>query len=602
MRVADYLAGQVYKSGVKEVFLVSGGGMMFLSDGIVRHPRLQYICNHHEQACAMAAVGYAKYTGGLGVAYLTTGCGGTNAVTGLLDAWQDSVPCLFISGQVKKSETVRGSGLALRQKGVQEADIISVVRPLTKYAETVSDPGMARYHFEKAAHMARSGRPGPVWLDVPMDVQGAEISPASLKGYAVPAGESAPKRPTASDLEYFWSALNRARRPVIVMGQGVRISGKLREFRAFIEKFSIPVVASRLGIDSLPSGHPLNIGRIGNKGDRAGNFAVQNADLVISMGSRLSVSSTGHEFDKFAREARLVVVDIDPVEHSKGTVKIDRFIHADLKEFLPAICAGKGARRNRRSVFVPWAAKCGEWRALWPVCLPGYAEERGGINMYYFVEILSRMLKSDSAVVSDAGSAFYVVSQGLRVNGAQRYVTSGGQADMGFTLPAAIGVSAARGRGEVLGVTGDGSFQMNIQELQTLVHYKLPVKLFVWNNDGYLSIRTTQTKFFNGRLIGTDSGSGVSFPSVEKIAGAYGIKYFKAASAGTLPAAIAGALAYKGPVICEVLCRRDQEVVPCSASYRLPDGRMVSKPLEDMYPFLSRADFRKQMIVEPVEE
>lgn len=602
MRVADYLAEQVYREGVREVFLVSGGGMMFLSDGIACHPRLKYICNHHEQASAMAAVGYAKYTGGLGVAYVTTGCGGTNAMTGLLDAWQDSVPCLFISGQSKRKETVRNSGLALRQKGVQEADIISVVRPLTKYAEMVNDPPAIRYHLEKALHIARSGRPGPVWLDIPMDVQGAEISPAALKPFIIPAKALAARRPAAADLAYFWSALNKAERPVIVMGQGVRISGRLREFRRFIEKLSIPVVSSRLGIDSLPSGHPLYIGRIGNKGDRAGNFAVQNADLVISLGSRLSVSSTGHEYDKFAREARLLVVDIDPVEHSKATVKIDRFIYSDLKEFLPKISAGKGASRDRKAVFTPWARKCAEWRKLWPVCLPAYANERCGINMYYFVETLSRMLKKDSVVVSDAGSAFYVVSQGLRVNGAQRYVTSGGQADMGFSLPASIGVSAARGHGEVLGVTGDGSFQMNIQELQTLVHNRLPVKLFVWNNDGYLSIRATQNNFCDNRLIGTDSTSGVSFPSVEKIAKAYGIKYLKASTPGGLPSAIAKAMAHSGPVLCEVMCPRDQEVVPCSASARLPDGRMVSKPLEDMYPFLDRAEFHKQMIVKPVED
>lgn len=602
MRVADYLAEQVYREGVRNVFLVSGGGMMFLSDGIACSRRLKYICNHHEQASAMAAVGYAKYTGGLGAAYVTTGCGGTNAITGLLDAWQDSVPCLFISGQVKRKETVRNSGLALRQIGVQEADIISVVRPLTKYAEMVNDPLSIRYHFEKAVHLARSGRPGPVWLDIPMDVQGAEISPGKLEPFVLPAGDAGAKRPAAADLEYFWRALNKARRPVVVMGQGVRISGKLREFRAFIEKFSIPVVASRLGIDSLPSGHPLYIGRIGNKGDRAGNFAVQNADLVISMGSRLSVSSTGHEYDKFAREARLVVVDIDPVEHSKATVKIDRFIHADLREFLPMIRAGQGAARDRKAVFSPWAGKCAGWRKMWPVCLPAYAAGRGGINMYHFVEVLSRMLRKDSVVVSDAGSAFYVVSQGLRVNGAQRYVTSGGQADMGFSLPASIGVCAARGRREVLAVTGDGSFQMNIQELQTLVYNRLPVKLFVWNNDGYLSIRATQEKFFNRRFIGTDSASGVSFPSVRKIAKAYGIKYLKASRPRELHSAISNAMSHDGPVLCEIVCPRDQEVVPCSASARLPDGRMVSRPLEDMYPFLDRAEFHRQMIVKPAED
>ncbi len=595
-RVADYIAEYICRLGVKDVFMVSGGGMMFLSDGLALNPEINVVCTHHEQAAAMAAVGYAKYNESFGVAYITTGCGGTNAVTGLLDAWQDNVPCLFISGQCKRKETVRNSGLPLRQLGVQEVDIIAVVEPLTKYAVMVNEPEMIAWHLDKAVHLARSGRPGPVWLDIPMDVQAATIDETGLERFdqsTVPAGFII--EPTPQDLSRVAALFSSAKRPIIVAGQGIRLAGAIPAFRRFIEENGIPVVASRLGIDMLPSEHPLFIGRIGNKGDRAGNFAVQNADLVLVIGSRLSVSSTGHEYQSFAREAKIVIVDIDPVEHQKNTVRIDLFINADAGRFLDSV----------RLVDLPagrsWAEKCLEWKLKWPVCLPEYAGSKE-VNLYYFVDRLTRIMKSDAVVVSDAGSAFYVVSQGGQFNRDQRYVTSGGQADMGYSLPAAVGVSIARGKGEVLAITGDGSFQMNIQELQTVVHNRLPVKLFVWNNDGYLSIRASQNKFFEGRLIGTDATSGVSFPDTAKIAGAYGIKYFKVAESARLDDVLTEVLNYPGAVICEVICLRDQEIVPTVASYRKEDGSMVSRPIEDMYPFLDREEFRKEMIVKPIEE
>jgi acetolactate synthase-1/2/3 large subunit len=595
-RVADYVADYIYKLGVEHVFMISGGGMMFLSDGIACHPHLKVVCNHHEQATAIAAVAYAKYRQGFGAAYVTTGCGGTNAVTGLLDAWQDNVSCIFISGQCKRKETVRNSGLHLRQFGVQEADIITIVESLTKYAVMVNDPQKIAWHLDKAVHLAKSGRPGPVWLDIPMDVQGALIDEMQLERFVPgPAESGCREEPTDEEIRRVEELLMNAVRPVIVAGQGVRLAQAIPRFKAFIEKHNIPVVASRLGIDLLPSDHPLFIGRIGNKGDRAGNFAVQNADLVIAIGSRLSVSSTGHEYDKFAREAKIVVVDIDPVEHRKNTVKIDLFVCADAGKFLDKLRIRNAPDTGN------WAEKCLSWKTIWPVCLPEYAEEQNGINLYYFVDRLSKKMKDDSTVVSDAGSAFYVVSQGIQIRDDQRYVTSGGQADMGFTLPASIGVSVAKG-GEVLGVTGDGSFQMNIQELQTIIFNDLPVKIFVWNNDGYLSIRATQAKFFAGRFIGTDEMSGVSFPDTEKIANAYGIKYFKATNSSSLDDVLEEALAYPKAVICEVICLRNQEIVPTVASYRKDDGTMVSKPIEDMYPFLERDEFLREMIVKPLPE
>lgn len=597
MRVTDYIADYIHKLGIKDIFMISGGGMMFLSDGVALHPKLRPICTHHEQAAAMAAVSYAKYNGNIGVAYLTTGCGGTNALTGVLNGWQDSTPCLFISGQAKRKETVRNSGLALRQFGVQEADIIAMVQPITKYAIMINDPHEIAYHLEKAVYLAKSGRPGPVWLDIPMDVQSAVIDERKLIHFSPLSQEKTYKdKPNAEEIKKVKDALRNAKRPVILAGQGIRLSQAIPEFRNFINKNQIPVVVSRLGFDLLPTNDPLFIGCIGNKGTRAGNFAVQNADLVVALGSRLSVSTTGHEYSNFAREAKIIVVDIDPVEHKKKTVRMDLFINADAKYFLQKMTSAK------TSSIEPWTKKCQVWKKKYPTCLPEYGREKSGINLYYFVNRLSEKLKKNSVVVADAGSAVYVPPQCLQLKEGQRYITSGGQAEMGYTVPACVGISIAKGGKEVIGITGDGSFQFNIQELQTIIHHHLPVKIFVWNNDGYLSIRATQSKFFEKRFIGTDSTSGLSFPELNKIARAYGIKYFKIASNKKLPEVIEKIMNYPHAVICEVICIRDQEIIPSVASYRKPDGSMVSKPLEDMYPFLDRDEFYANMIVKPLKE
>lgn len=602
MRVADYIVTYLYDLGIKDSFMVSGGGMMFLCDALKQHPNMRVICHHHEQAAAMAGIAYARYTQNLGAVFVTTGCGGTNTMTGLLGAWQDSTPCIFISGQSKRKETVRNSSLKLRQLGVQEADIISIVQPLTKYAVMVNDPAEIAFHLDKAIYMATSGRPGPVWLDIPLDIQSAVIDADSktLKRFSPSPDSSYKEEPTEREFERFNYFLLKAKRPIIIAGQGIRLGKAISEFRSFVEQTGIPVVSSRLGIDLLPSDHPLFIGRIGNKGDRAGNFALQNSDLVISIGSRLSVSSTGHEYEKFAREANLIVIDIDPEEHKKKTLKIDFFINASTKNFLKAaLKQTKFSLKEDPS----WQKTCLSWKKLWPVCLKEYATDQGkGINVYYFVDRLCQKLKSDSVIISDAGSSFYVVSQTIQIKDEQRYITSAAQAEMGYSLPASIGVSIARKDREVIAVTGDGSFQMNIQELQTLVHYELPVKLFIWNNDGYLSIRATQSKFFDGRLIGTDASSGVSFPDIQKIAAAYGIKYVCISGANDVDEGIRHTLTHQGPVLCEVKCIRDQEIIPTVSSFRRPDGTLVSKPLEDMYPFLDREEFKKHMIVKPLKE
>lgn len=598
MRVADYIAEYIYDLGVRHIFMVAGGGMMFLSDGIAAHPHLEAVCTHHEQAAAMAAVSYAKYNQNFGACYVTTGCGGTNAITGLLNGWQDNIPCLFVSGQSKRKETIRNSGLKLRQFGVQEADIVTVVRSLTKHAVMVNKPELIAYHLDQAIFLARHGRPGPVWLDVPLDVQAAPIHPDNLLRFS-PEDYIAEDYgvPTDDEVVELACLIEQANRPIFIAGQGVRLGRAIPAFKAFIEKFQMPFVVSKLAVDLLPSAHPLFIGRIGNKGDRPGNMAVQNSDLVISIGCRLSVSTTGHEYDKFARKAKIVVVDIDPVEHKKNTVRIDRFIQADAKLFLEKIGALTPPLQK-----TAWLEKCCHWRVKYPVCLPEYADGSEGINLYYFINCLSKALPDDAVIVSDAGSAGFVTTQQIHLKAGQRSIASGAQMEMGYTLPATIGACYAKNKGEVIGITGDGSFQMNIQELQTIIHNDLPIKIFVWNNDGYLSIRATQRKFFKGRFIGTDSTSGLSFPSLQKIADAYGIKYFRVEHSESLTEEIREVLDYPKAAICEVMCNRNQEIVPTVSSVQKEDGTIISKPLEDMYPFLDRKEFYTEMIIEPIEE
>ncbi len=602
IRVADYVAKFIKEQlNVNEVFMVTGGGAMFLNDGIALHGKINAICNHHEQASAMGAVGYAKYTNGFAVVMPTTGCGGTNCITGLLDAWQDNVKVFFVSGNDNKNRTVHNSTIKLRQLGIQEADIIPIVSSITKYAIMVNNAEDIAYHLEKAKYFAESGRPGPVWIDVPLDIQGAFIEGDNLKHFSTSdIKNNIKQKATFEELEQFKNDLAQSKRPVVIAGNGIRLGNAIEEFQNFINKFKIPVVVTYLGVDLLPSKHPQFIGRTGIKGDRAGNFAMQNSDLLISFGSRFSIGSTGYDTKSFAREAKIVAIDIDANEHKKNTIKIDYIINADIKEFLLQL----DFTINDKEIPIKrqWIKACRNWKTQWPTILPEYKDDKGGINLYYFMDLLNKNLKNDSVVVSDAGSAYYVTSQSLMIKGKQRYITSGAQAEMGFTIPASIGVCVARSNMEVIGITGDGSFQMNIQELQTIVHHKYPIKLFIWNNNGYLSIRATQKRFFDGRLLGTDNSNGLSFPSAEKIANAYGIKFYRITSSEEMKKEIHKILLEKEAVICEVLCQPDQILAPIVTSIKNKEGKMISKPLEDMFPFLERAEFNDNMIIKTMEE
>lgn len=590
MRVCDLIAQYLSSHNVKQVFMVSGGGSLFLTDGLYGCPSIEAVCCHHEQAAAMAAVGYARYKG-FGCAYVTTGCGGTNAVTGVLNAWQDNIPCIFISGQCKRKETVRYQNLPIRQLGVQEADIVSIVQSITKYAHMLEDPQNILYELEKGFFLAKDGRPGPVWLDIPMDVQSSHIDIEHMRHFIPPDTPC-----WDEDLIELKEDLTKAKRPIIIAGGGIRLSETREEFQRFVERFNIPFVCSRMGTDVLPTLHPLNIGRIGNKGMRSANFALQNADLVLVLGSRLSVSSTGQEYEYFAREAKVYVIDIDEEEHKKNTVHIERFYLLDLRRFFK--CMEDMPQIN----IDQWTEKCMYWHKKYVVCLPEYYESEL-VNVYVFVEELSKQLRVDSVIVSDTGSTIYVPPQTLKTfTLQQRYITSGAQAEMGFALPAAVGISMADNKREVFVLTGDGGLQMNIQELQTIKHYHLPIKIFVWNNNGYLSIRASQDKLCHGRKIGTDPSNGVSFPNLEKIAWAYDLRYIRISNTASIADGIRETLLCTEPVVCEVMCIPNQRILPAVEARVREDGTLASSPLEDMSPFLSRDEFLSEMIIRPVSE
>ena len=599
IRVSDFIATFIHDMGVKHVFMLTGGGIMNLTDGVACNKDLNVVCCHHEQASSMALEAYARMTGNFGVGYFTTGPGATNALTGLVGAWMDTVPCLFISGQVKRRETIYNAKISgLRQFGVQEVNILPIVESVTKYAAIINDPEEIKYHLEKAVYLSKSGRPGPVWLDIPLDVQGALIEPVKLKGFTSPDNNS--REISENDMTSVIQHLKSASRPVILAGQGIRIAGAIDEFLDFISKFDIPVVATYLGVDIIDSNHPQYVGRIGIKGDRAGNLAIQNSDMLIIIGSSLPVAEIGYEYSQFAREAKIVVVDIDISSHKKDTIDIDLLIEGDAKEFINKL--SEQFNGHKEYLNEKWLSTCISWREKYPVCLPEYEDLTGKINKYYFIDQLSTKLNTDDVVVTDAGSAFYAGSQGVKIKQGMRYITSGALATMGYSLPASIGISVALDKRRVMCITGDGSFQQNIQELQTVVHYGLPLKIFILNNDGYLSIRFTQEKYFDKRFIGESSISGVSFPDSEKIAKAYGIKFVRVSENNDLDNVLEQVLDYDGPVICEIMNPRDQLIIPTVASEKLADGTMVSKPLEDMYPFLDREEFEKEMIVKSVDE
>ena len=598
MRVADFIADFIFEElDVKHVFMVTGAGIMHLTDGVASHPKLQAICPHHEQTSSMAIDAYSRASENFGVGFFTSGPGGTNAVTGLCGAWQDSVPCLFISGQVKKKETTNNAKIpGLRQFGVQELDMIPIVKYACKYATTLNDPNKVKYELEKAVHIAKSGRPGPVWIQIPMDVQSSIIDETKLNGF-----EHDDVIPTASDAEVdkIIKLLKKSKRPVIIAGQGIRISGAISLLEKFTSKFKIPVVTPFLGIDTIKSDLLQYVGKTGVKGDRPANFAMQNSDLIIAIGTSLHVTVIGYTYKHFAREAKKIVIDIDKKSHKKKTIDIDSFILSDAKKFFEKII--KFTENETLNDYAEWINQCNEWKKKYPVCLPEYKQNKKSLNSYLLIDTLCKHSKKNDIFVSDAGGTYYATCQAIQLTKpGQRYIPSGAMATMGYSLPAAIGISVATNKGRVIALTGDGSFQQNLQELQTLIEYDLPVKLFVLNNDGYESIRVSQKNYFDNRLIGESNQSGLSFPDTLKIAKAYGIKAVRIRNYQELENKLDGILNFEKAVIVDVIIPRDQPIIPTVSSVVNPDGTMSSRPLEDMAPFLDREEYKKNLYIDEV--
>jgi acetolactate synthase-1/2/3 large subunit len=594
IRVADYIARRIAEAGVGTVFMITGGGAMHLDDAIGRCEGLRFVCNHHEQACALAAEGYARQTGGLGVAVVTSGPGGTNTITGVLGQWHDSVPVLYVSGQVRRDTTVASTGLPLRQLGDQEADITAIVAPITKYAVSLFQPERVRYELERCLHLALSGRPGPVWFDVPVDVQGTVVEEDDLEGFPGDGDgkfDEALVRRQAAELV---ARLKAAERPVLLAGSGVRIGHAIPQFMRVAERLGAPLLAAWNAVDVLWEDHPLFVGRPGSIGDRAGNFAQQNADLVISVGCRLNVRQIGYEYAAFARAAFLAVVDVDELELRKPTIAPQLPVHAAAAFFLEAL--EEELRGAELPAWGDWVSWCLERKRRYPVVLPEYRDADEPVNPYVFEDELSRQLEPDSVVVTANGAAVVVSNQALRLPRGARLICSSGTASMGYDLPAAIGACVAAG-GTVCCLAGDGSIQMNLQELQTIVHHRLPIKIFVFNNRGYLSMRQTQDNLFGGRYVGEGPESGVSLPDMVSIAAAYGIPARRVGRHSDLADAIAETLASEGPQLCDIVMDPHQPFAPKVAGMKLPDGRMVSNPLEDMHPLLDRGELAENMIV-----
>lgn len=604
MRLAEYIVQTLADRGLDHVFLVTGGGAMHLNDAIGAEERLRYVCCHHEQACAIAAEGYARVSGKPGIVNVTTGPGGINALNGVFGSWTDSIPMIVISGQVKRETMMQTHGLIgrIRQLGDQEADIIGMVRGITKYAVTVTEPETIRYHLERAIHLALSGRPGPCWIDIPVDVQAAEVDPATMLPYDPAEDDKKLDRAVLeAKSEEVLSLLQSSERPILLAGTGVRLAGAEELLLRVAETLRIPI-ATAWTHDLIASDHSLYAGRQGTIGTRSGNFTVQNADFVLILGSRLCIRQISYNWSSFARCARTAQVDIDQAELSKPTFRADLPIEADVRDFLEVLLreAGQGGALDpvKREQWISW---CRERVEKNPVVLPKHRTAPSGrINQYYFIEMLFGEAPDDAVFACGNATACITPFQAGLLKKGQRLFSNSGSASMGYDLPAAIGASVAAPDRTVICLAGDGSLQMNVQEFATLAALKLPVKVFVLENGGYLSIRSTQRNFF-GRLVGEGPESGLLFPNFVRLAEAYGLPV-RLLDMEHPSEDIAQALKSEGPQVVVVPLDLEQGFEPKTSSKRLPDGRMVTAPLEDMAPFLDRKEFLTNMIVEPLKE
>lgn len=589
MKVSDYIFDYIASLGVKHVFYLPGGGAMHLDDSLGHHKDLTPVCMLHEQPCSIAAEAYARISEGFGVCVVTSGPGATNAITGLAGAWLDATPVIFLSGQAKRADLVNGQGI--RQFGIQEIGIVELVKSVTKYAVQVRDAQEIRYELEKATALAKAGKPGPVWLDIPLDIQASQVDPSSLRPY----DEVLPTYPCAdADIQATIGLLNQSERPLILLGHGIRLAKAIPEMNRLIEKLHIPVMTTWNGVDLVSDDNPLFFGRPGAVGHRHANFIQQNADFVLTIGTRLNLLSTGYDFDSFLRHAKHVMVEIDAYEMQKCSVHPDLAIHADAKSFLEKMLAAADqiADKPREA----WWHYCRDMKAKYPLFIPEQTPEGEGVNTYTLANTVSEKMTGDDIYqFTSSGTAVDIPMYTLRFKKGQRAFTTKGLASMGFDLSACIGSCLAGNRHRTICITGDGGFMMNVQELATLRQLALPIKIFILCNEGYGMIYNSQAGNFK-RLTGCTCDSGLVLPDIRKVVEAFGVKCFSVERESELSRVVDETLAFDGPAICTVKIYIGQKIMPRQTNYMKPDGQMASRPLEDMSPLLDRDEFNQNML------
>jgi acetolactate synthase-1/2/3 large subunit len=587
MRVSDYIVKALEVAGINTSFAVTGGFAMHLNDSFGKSKIFSNYYHHHEQACGYAALGYSRMKNIPSVVSTTAGVGATNAISPCLDAYQDSVPILFISGQVKSFDTIRAINATtthkLRNYAFSDCDIISMVSSITKYSHEITSVDEVKEVVRTAIMNLTTGRLGPVWLSVPLDIQGSLIEDTLECPVPIPT-------PTLINLEEVYGYLIRSERPVILAGNGISLGNCRDKLLKFVEKTRIPVTTSSLGADLIEAASPYFVGRAGLYADRPGNFAIQNSDLLLVLGCRLSQGIVGYNPKTFARSAKIIYVDIDPNELKKEAVSYALAINTDLNTFFDSFLFSPP---NYQS----WVEKCTHWKQKWSYELPPHSGTT--INPYHAVNRLFEKLPENKIVLTAAGTISIIVTQLLNIKKNDRFLVCG-QYDMGPDLPMSIGAHISDPSKHVILITGDGTLQFNIQELQTIVHHKFPIKTVVFNNSGYGAIEITQKTYFNNQF-GVNASSGLSFPDTEKVAGAYGIKYMSARTMGDLDQAITDFVREEGSVIFEVFCCL-QGRYPKVSAVKNADGTFASRPVEDMEPFLPRDEFLREMIVCPLKE
>ena len=596
-KLSDYIFSFLAQKDIHQAFMLPGGGAMHLVDSLAQCPDMKYLCPRHEQAAAMAAEGYYRASNRIAAVVVTTGPGGTNTLTGVIGQWLDSIPCIYVSGQLKRETMITACPeLNLRQLGDQEINIVDIVKPVTKYAVTVMKPHSIRYHLEKALYLATHGRPGPVWLDIPLDVQAAMIDETSLPAYEPAEDEiQFDTQLLKTQVRELLERIRNAKRPVLMAGYGVRIAGASEAFMQLAEKLNMPVLTAICGHDLIPSEHALFFGRPGICGDRLGNIVVQNSDLFLSVGARLGIRQISYDYKDFARDAYRAVVDIDHSELHKPTLFPHMRVHSDAKVFIDEMLAQMDSQPRQDSH--SWLDWCRQRKHSLPTMLDDNPTSTNGyVNSYLFAAELFKLLEPGSLVVTGNGTAYTCTFQIMPINKGVRVFSNQGCASMGYDLPAAIGACIARNRQPVILITGDGSIQMNIQELGTIAFHKLPITIFVLNNEGYLAQRITQDTYFEGRYAGSDRKDGVCYPEIVPVAQAFGLKTARLDSNHNLSSKIQQVLNMPAPVLCELSMDPKQTLYPKLSSEVMPDGTLVSKPLEDMYPFLPREAFEKHML------